>query len=126
MSSGRILKEAQGFVRPVLSTNAIEARRRVLNLYRSWYRQIPYIYHEFNLPYDKDQLKAKLREKFYENKHVKDLRVIDMLVIKGHMELTETAHQWKQECHVQAYFRPTYNPKPRDFISKFLAGHDAE
>jgi hypothetical protein len=30
-------------VRPVLSTDHAEARRRVLNLYKIWLRQIPYI-----------------------------------------------------------------------------------
>ena len=30
-------------VKPLLSTSKLEQRRRVLNLYRSWYRQIPYI-----------------------------------------------------------------------------------
>lgn len=30
-------------VRPILSTDREEARRRVLNLYKSIYRQIPYV-----------------------------------------------------------------------------------
>lgn len=30
-------------VRPVLSLSQAEARLRVLNLYKAWYRQIPYI-----------------------------------------------------------------------------------
>lgn len=30
-------------VRPVLSVNKEEARRRVLNLYKAWYRKIPFI-----------------------------------------------------------------------------------
>lgn len=30
-------------VRPILSVDKSEARRRVFNLYRAWYRQIPYI-----------------------------------------------------------------------------------
>lgn len=30
-------------VRPVLSTDHAEAKRRVLNLYKIWLRQIPYI-----------------------------------------------------------------------------------
>lgn len=30
-------------VRPLLSLDKIEARHRVLKLYRAWYRQLPYI-----------------------------------------------------------------------------------
>ena len=30
-------------VRPILSVDKPEARRRVLNLYRAWYRHIPYV-----------------------------------------------------------------------------------
>lgn len=30
-------------VRPILSVDKEEARKRVLNLYKAWYRQIPYI-----------------------------------------------------------------------------------
>lgn len=30
-------------VRPILSINESEARKRVFQLYKSWYRQVPYI-----------------------------------------------------------------------------------
>ena len=30
-------------VKPLLSLDHAEAKRRVLNLYRAWYRQVPYI-----------------------------------------------------------------------------------
>jgi len=30
-------------VRPILSLDSADARKRVLNLYKAWYRQIPYI-----------------------------------------------------------------------------------
>lgn len=37
---------------------------------------------------------------FLTNKDVADVRVIDMLVIKGQMELKEITNMWKQRCHV--------------------------
>lgn len=44
MASGReAAKRIVQQVRPVLSVNKEEARRRVLNLYKAWYRQIPII-----------------------------------------------------------------------------------
>lgn len=30
-------------VRPILSVDREEARRRVINLYKAWYRQMPYV-----------------------------------------------------------------------------------
>lgn len=38
-TSKKILKE----VRPILSLHHSEAKRRVISLYKSWYRQIPHI-----------------------------------------------------------------------------------
>lgn len=43
MAAREPVKRAVKQVKPLLSTDREEARRRVLNLYRAWYRQIPYI-----------------------------------------------------------------------------------
>ncbi|KAK0080353.1 hypothetical protein PV325_014093 [Microctonus aethiopoides] len=111
-------------VRPVLSLTKNEAHRRVLNLYRAWYRQIPYIAFEYDIPITEDVMRAKLRELFYKNKNVKDIRAIDMLVIKGQMELQETEQLWKNQGTFMNYFNETVEKKPTDFLSKFLSGHD--
>lgn len=34
---------AQQVVRPVISTSNADARRRVLKLYKAWYRQVPFV-----------------------------------------------------------------------------------
>jgi NADH dehydrogenase (ubiquinone) 1 alpha subcomplex subunit 6 len=126
MSSRQVAQRISGQVRPVLSLDSSEARIRALNLYRAWYRQIPRILHDYELPVSESRMKAKLREMFAQNKNVSDIRAIDMLVIKGQMDLNETVHKFKQPCHVMNYFKTTHNPKPKDFISKFLAGKDSE
>ena len=69
-------------VKPLLSVDNREARLRVLSLYKAWCRQIPFMVSEFDIPVNEAQAKAKLRERFTANANVKDLRVIDMLVIK--------------------------------------------
>uniref|UniRef100_A0A1L8E0P9 NADH dehydrogenase [ubiquinone] 1 alpha subcomplex subunit 6 n=1 Tax=Nyssomyia neivai TaxID=330878 RepID=A0A1L8E0P9_9DIPT len=111
-------------VRPILSVDQSEARRRVFNLYRAWYRQIPYIVMDYDIPKSVEQCREKLREEFLKNKSVSDIRVIDMLVIKGQMELKESVEIWKQKGHIMRFFKETYEPKPTDFLSKFFSGHN--
>lgn len=42
-TAGTVVKSGVKHVRPLLSVDKTEARKRVLNLYKAWYRQIPYI-----------------------------------------------------------------------------------
>lgn len=41
--SGQAVKRVVQEVKPILSLDREEARKRVLNLYKAWYRQLPYI-----------------------------------------------------------------------------------
>ena len=41
--ASKIIRTGVREVAPVMSANKAEAKRRVLNLYRAWYRQIPSI-----------------------------------------------------------------------------------
>ncbi|XP_018568423.1 NADH dehydrogenase [ubiquinone] 1 alpha subcomplex subunit 6 [Anoplophora glabripennis] len=111
-------------VKPILSLDHEEARKRVLNLYKAWHRQLPYIVKQYDIPKNVEQCRNKLREEFTKFDNIKDIRVIDMLVIKGQMELKEVVNMWKQKGHVMSYFKDTVEPKPQDFISKFLSGKE--
>ncbi|OWR41600.1 NADH dehydrogenase [ubiquinone] 1 alpha subcomplex subunit 6-like [Danaus plexippus] len=122
MSARQAIQVGTKTVKPVLSVTQGEARLRVLNLYKAWYRQIPYIVKDFDIPKSEEQCRAKLKEIFLRNKDVTDIRVIDILVIKGQMELKESVNIWKQKGHIMAYFKPTEEPKPKDFLSKFFSG----
>ncbi|XP_076334406.1 NADH dehydrogenase (ubiquinone) B14 subunit [Tachypleus tridentatus] len=121
-ATGRVAHVAKQ-VKPILSLDKEEGRRRVLNLYKAWYRQIPHIIYEFEIPISAKQGRQKLRELILKNKNVTDIRTIDILVIKGQMELVETLKMWKQKGHVMNYFKETVNEKPTDFLSKFFVGH---
>lgn len=43
MAGREAVKRTLQQVRPILSVDKDEARRRVLTLYKAWHRQIPYI-----------------------------------------------------------------------------------
>merc|ERR1712142_263599 len=113
-------------VKPLLSLDADEARVRVLSLYRAWYRQIPSMVQKFDLPVNEDQLKAKLKEEFIKNAHLKDVRVIDMKVIQGQQDLREIAEHWQEHViFLSKYFGNLRIPeRPKDFMSKFIHGHE--
>ncbi|XP_067936290.1 NADH dehydrogenase [ubiquinone] 1 alpha subcomplex subunit 6-like [Watersipora subatra] len=124
MSSSAISSRiAQQVVRPVISTTSVDARRRVLKLYKAWYRQIPFVRLEYDLNISQKRLEEKMREQFEKNRHLTDIRVIDLLVVKGQQELVETAKIWKQKNHIMNYFKETETKKSEDFLTNFYDGH---
>lgn len=80
--------------------------------------------HKFDIPKSAKQCQMKLKEEFIKNKDLTDLRVIDILVIKGQMELKESIKMWKQKGHIMRYWQESVEPKPNDFLSKFMSGHN--
>lgn len=124
MSAGKIINKSVQHVRPLLSLDHQEAHQKVLQLYKTWYRQLPQTIFDYDIPKSVNACRQKLREEFLRHRNVTDLRVIDMLVIKGHMELKETSERWKQKSHLMRYWKDTQEPKPQDFLSRFYAGHN--
>ncbi|EDV21122.1 NADH dehydrogenase [ubiquinone] 1 alpha subcomplex subunit 6 [Trichoplax sp. H2] len=110
-------------VKPLLSSTSIEARRRVFNLYREWYREVPRAIQTYKLDITVDEGRNKVREMFLRNAGIHDLRKIDMLIIKGRMELQEINSIWKAKTHIMRYFEETKPERPKEFLSKFLDGH---
>ncbi|CAM4462534.1 unnamed protein product [Lepidochelys olivacea] len=121
---GKVAKAAGAAVKPIFSRDLGEAKRRVRELYRAWYREVPNAVQLYQLDISVKQGRDKVREMFMRNAHVTDPRVIDILVIKGKMELQETARVWKQRTHIMRFFHETETPRPKDFLSKFYVGHD--
>ncbi|CAF1422115.1 unnamed protein product [Rotaria magnacalcarata] len=113
-------------VRPVLSVDHAEAKRRVLNLYKIWLRQIPYIRIDYiKNNWTEPRLRDVIKENFMRNKDVTDIRAIDLLVVRGQMDFVETAEIWRQQ-HNAAVFdstKNTYKKKPASFLERFYEGH---
>nr|XP_026499739.1 NADH dehydrogenase [ubiquinone] 1 alpha subcomplex subunit 6-like [Vanessa tameamea] len=124
MAGKETLKAGFKIAKPVLSRDRREAHRRVISLYRAYFRYIPYLVKHFDIPKSEENCRKKLREYFYKNACINDLRIIDIMVIKGFINLKEVTHQWQQKGHIMAHWHPTYEPKPCDFIGKFLANLD--
>ncbi|KAF5282408.1 hypothetical protein FQR65_LT14302 [Abscondita terminalis] len=122
--ASKALNIAKRQVKPILSLDQEEARKRAINLYRAWYKQIPFIVRHFDIPKSTEQCQKLLRQEFVKHEHLTDVRVIDMLIIKGQMELKESVENWKQKGHIMSYFKETIEPKPKDFLSKFIQGVD--
>ncbi|KAF7269312.1 hypothetical protein GWI33_017635 [Rhynchophorus ferrugineus] len=117
-ASQKIFRE----VRPILSLDHHEARNRVISLYKSWFRQIPYIMKNFDTEFTEKMCKNKLREEFTKYGKIKDIRVIDMLIIKGKMDLEETKQMWITGRGIARYFGDATDSKPASFLGKFIEG----
>ncbi|KOC70846.1 NADH dehydrogenase [ubiquinone] 1 alpha subcomplex subunit 6 [Habropoda laboriosa] len=118
------VKTGLRYVKPILSLTPGDCRNRVITLYKAWYRQIPYITALYDLPKTDADCRKKLKEIFKRNAHLTDIRTIDILLIKGQMELEETTNMWKPTCTLLYYWNDTVDPKPTDFMSKFLGGQN--
>ncbi|KZC09670.1 PREDICTED: NADH dehydrogenase [ubiquinone] 1 alpha subcomplex subunit 6 [Dufourea novaeangliae] len=112
-------------VKPILSLNQKDAHRRVLLLYKAWYRQIPQTVLDYDIPKTENDCRAKLKEEFKRHANITDVRVIDLLVIKGQMKLQEVTNMWIPKGGLMNYWQETWEPKPKDFLSKFLSGQDS-
>ena len=65
-----------------MSIDNHEARLRVLALYKAWIRQVPAMIKMYELPVTEEKCRATIKTSFVKNKNLKDIRVIDMMVIK--------------------------------------------
>lgn len=103
-----------------------EARSAVLTLYRDWYRAAPEICALYTLHVSPQYVRQQIRQRFEENRHVTDLRVIDHLLLKGRQEYQETMNFWKQKEHVMGKLLLPRGRPQRTFLQKFYEGRDED
>eukprot|EP01134_Creolimax_fragrantissima_P005248 CFRG5248T1 len=118
-------KTAVDIIAQKAGSSAAETRARVLTLYRAFIKSAPQLTDQYALDIPVSDVRAKIREEFKKNAHIKDCRVADMLVVKGKMEYDECLHFWKQKSHVMRYWKEdANNPLKMDFLEKFFHGVD--
>ncbi|XP_040583245.1 NADH dehydrogenase [ubiquinone] 1 alpha subcomplex subunit 6 [Lepeophtheirus salmonis] len=126
MATGRASQELTRQVRPLLSLDSTEARYRVIGLYKACFRHIPRMLASHNVAeFNVKTAREALRKRFDANAHVKDIRVIDMLVIKGQHDLKEVVEHWAQPTHILSrILKPEAQVQVKDdFLSKFFRGN---
>ncbi|KAF7321706.1 hypothetical protein MKEN_00692000 [Mycena kentingensis (nom. inval.)] len=108
------------------STSTQDARTRVINMYRDWYRAAPEIVDLYYLDASPTQLRHAIRLRFEANRNVTDLRAIDVLLLKSRQDYQEMMNLWKQTDHIYGItLKPKERPS-RTFLQKFYEGRDEE
>ncbi|ODV92541.1 hypothetical protein CANCADRAFT_23517 [Tortispora caseinolytica NRRL Y-17796] len=108
------------------ATNA-EARKKVLHLYRRFYRGAPTIVQIFELEIPASSIRTRVRQEFERYRYVEDLPAINVLYAKGQMQYQEVMNLWMQKPQLMKYLADTPNglplPKKQEtFMDKFLSG----
>ncbi|TFY77024.1 hypothetical protein EWM64_g6988 [Hericium alpestre] len=115
--------------RPTTTSSGPEqARKKVLQLYRDWYRAGPEVVTLYALNVPPAVIRHAVRREFERNRYVSDLKVIDVLALKGRQEYQETMNCWKQEPHILGMLlEPPFRDRPqRTFLQKFYEGRDED
>jgi NADH dehydrogenase (ubiquinone) 1 alpha subcomplex subunit 6 len=123
------------------STSIHDARHRVIEMYRDWYRAVralylfyriyscelvihkaPEIVDQYALDVSPTQLRHAIRMRFEANRNVTDVRAIDVLLLKSRQEYQETLNMWKQPDHIYGIMLKPKERPTRTFLQKFYEG----
>mmetsp|Transcript_27417 Transcript_27417/g.46341 ORF Transcript_27417/g.46341 Transcript_27417/m.46341 type:complete len:122 (+) Transcript_27417:70-435(+) len=95
-----------------------QANASTVTLYRSTLRELPRVMSIYDIDIPMKDARAAVEFHFRQNAHLKDPRVINILIGKGYIELEETLLQWKQKTHLMARLEP-YGMKKEEELSYF-------
>ncbi|KAJ3727867.1 NdufA6 NADH-ubiquinone oxidoreductase 14.8 kDa subunit [Lentinula raphanica] len=111
----------------IVSETHAETKKRTIQLYREWYRAAPEMIALYSLNYSTQYVRHLLRQRFEANRHVTDLRAINVLLLKNRQEYQETMNAWKLPDQVMGILlKPTQAPQQKTFLEKFYTGRDEE
>ncbi|VDO79669.1 unnamed protein product [Heligmosomoides polygyrus] len=128
-ASGKVVRSGAAAVRlvaPVQSVNKDQARRSVLQAYKDLQRMTPKFWWDFGMQdMPLGVFRSVLKQQFLKNAHITDIRIIDRLVGETKQHMYAIQYAFYNPDHVRNYlFRENVEPKPKDFLSKFLNGQD--
>jgi NADH dehydrogenase (ubiquinone) 1 alpha subcomplex subunit 6 len=86
-------------------------------------RSSPEIVRMYDLEVPKSSVIAAVKKQFVANANVEDSAVVDMLVVKGSLDLDETMMKWKGKSHIMGYIDELVPPKEKTFLEKFFEGN---
>jgi NADH dehydrogenase (ubiquinone) 1 alpha subcomplex subunit 6 len=89
------------------SVTVADTKKAVLALYRRSLKSIPLITRIYRLPYDKEEMKERIKFNFLQNSHLTDPHLIDMVVLQGENNLEEVVHSFQTRSHVLHFFVDT-------------------
>jgi NADH dehydrogenase (ubiquinone) 1 alpha subcomplex subunit 6 len=113
-----------------VSSSPAEAKQRVIQLYREWYRAAPELCTIYTLPIPVSQLRHSIRANFERNRYVTDSKAIEVLLLKSRQDYQEAMNQWKTPDHVMGILtnvdreRANEALSRRTFLQKFYDGRD--
>jgi Complex 1 protein (LYR family) len=67
------------------------------------FRELPRVLMIYDIDMPLEEAKSSIRSRFYDNKNVKDPRVVEMLVEMGYFSLETSMLQHKQKNHLMHY-----------------------
>lgn len=112
-------------VKPLDSKDLTEARLRVRAAYKKWQRYAPELRFRYTFAQSLGETRLAIKRQFVKNAGVADPRAVDMLTRRAETELFNTIAGHNQSCHVlNSLFGEYLEPKPKDFLSRFLTGKD--
>lgn len=95
MSSKAVRKVTQSSV-----ISFVQGQREVVELYRRMCKSLPHVLNVYDIDMTPAAARNHIAELFRQNSHVRDPRVVAMLVHQGQLELDETLLQYKQRSHL--------------------------
>ncbi|KZO97601.1 hypothetical protein CALVIDRAFT_562946 [Calocera viscosa TUFC12733] len=113
--------------RAVAHTSLASARADVLALYRDFYRAAPEICDTYALDIPPSLVRTRYRQEFERNKHVTDLKVLDVLILKGRQEYQEVMNTWKMRAQLLGFIMAPIERQgqhPKGFLDSFYTGKD--
>jgi Complex 1 protein (LYR family) len=98
---GDALESFRGFLAP--KCNATVRISKQIQPISPIFRELPRVLMIYDIDMPLEEAKSSIRSRFYDNKNVKDPRVVEMLVEMGYFSLETSMLQHKQKNHLMHY-----------------------